>query len=60
MNNEWPELLTPAQVAAIFRVETKTIVRWAKAGKLSYERTPGGHRRYRASEVRALLSESRR
>jgi putative resolvase len=36
-------LCTPAEVA-----------RWAKAGKLTCVRTPGGHRRYKASEVGAL------
>ena len=49
-------LLTPAEVAALFRVDPKTVTRWAKAGKLSAIRTLGGHRRYRASEVQALLT----
>ena len=48
-------LLTPAEVAALFRVDPKTVTRWAKAGKLHSIRTLGGHRRYRASEVHALL-----
>ena len=48
-------LLTPAEVAAMFRVDPKTVTRWAKAGKLSSIRTLGGHRRYRESEVRDLL-----
>lgn len=48
-------LLTPAEVAALFRVDPKTVTRWAKAGKLSAIRTLGGHRRYRAAEVYALL-----
>jgi excisionase family DNA binding protein len=48
-------LLTPAEVAALFRVDPKTVTRWAKAGKLTSIRTLGGHRRYRASEVHALL-----
>jgi excisionase family DNA binding protein len=48
-------LLTPAEVASMFRVDPKTVTRWAKAGKLSAIRTLGGHRRYRESEVRALL-----
>lgn len=48
-------LLTPSEVAAMFRVDPKTVTRWAKAGKLSSVRTLGGHRRYLASEVRALL-----
>lgn len=49
-------LLTPAEVAAMFRVDPKTVTRWAKAGKLSSIRTLGGHRRYRETEVRALLA----
>ena len=49
-------LLTPAEVAALFRVDPKTVTRWAKAGKLSAIRTLGGHRRYRESEVRDLLN----
>jgi excisionase family DNA binding protein len=48
-------LLTPAEVAEIFRVDPKTVTRWAKAGKLTSLRTLGGHRRYRESEVRNLL-----
>jgi len=52
---EADELLTPAEVAALFRVDPKTVTRWAKAGKLTSIRTLGGHRRYRALEVRALL-----
>jgi len=48
-------LLTPSEVAAMFRVDPKTVTRWAKAGKLSAIRTLGGHRRYRETEVRALL-----
>ncbi|MGI8900562.1 MAG: BldC family transcriptional regulator [Nocardioides sp.] len=59
MNTRAPEsepLLTPAEVAAMFRVDPKTVTRWAKAGKLSSIRTLGGHRRYRESEVRQLLT----
>ncbi|CAB4759510.1 MAG: BldC family transcriptional regulator [Actinobacteria bacterium] len=48
-------LLTPSEVAALFRVDPKTVSRWAKAGKLTSIRTLGGHRRYPASAVHALL-----
>ena len=48
-------LLTPAEVASLFRVDPKTVTRWAKAGKLTSIRTLGGHRRYKESEVRTLL-----
>jgi excisionase family DNA binding protein len=50
-------LLTPAEVAALFRVDPKTVTRWAKAGKLTSIRTLGGHRRYKESEVKALLGK---
>ncbi len=49
------KLLTPSEVAALFRVDPKTVTRWAKAGKLTSIRTLGGHRRYRDTEVRNLL-----
>lgn len=52
---EHEDLLTPAEVATMFRVDPKTVTRWAKAGRVSSIRTPGGHRRYRESEIRALL-----
>jgi len=52
---EMEQLLTPAEVAALFRVDPKTVTRWAKAGKLTCIRTLGGHRRYRAGDVQALL-----
>ena len=58
MNAHTPDteaLLTPAEVATMFRVDPKTVTRWAKAGKLTSIRTLGGHRRYRESEVRSLL-----
>ncbi len=51
-------LLTPAEVAALFRVDPKTVTRWAVAGKLTSLRTLGGHRRYRASQVHALLADA--
>ncbi len=50
-------LLTPGEVAALFRVDPKTVTRWAKAGKLNAIRTLGGHRRFRESEVRAHLDQ---
>ena len=51
-------LLTPGEVAQLFRVDPKTVTRWAAAGRISSIRTPGGHRRFRETEVRALLSGS--
>ena len=50
-------LLTPSEVARRFKVDPKTVTRWAKAGKLSSFRTLGGHRRFKASEVEALIND---
>lgn len=50
-------LLTPGEVATLFRVDPKTVTRWAAAGRIGSIRTPGGHRRFRESEVRALLRD---
>ena len=55
---ETEALLTPAEVAALFRVDPKTVTRWARTGKLTSLRTLGGHRRYRESEVRSLLGQT--
>ena len=51
------QLLTPSEVAALFRVNPKTVTRWARAGKLTAIRTLGGHRRFRVSEIRRCLEE---
>ena len=49
-------LLTPSEVAALFGVESATVTRWARAGRLTAVRTLGGHRRFLEREVRALLA----
>jgi excisionase family DNA binding protein len=51
-------LLTPSEVAGLFRVNPRTVTRWAKAGKLPSIRTLGGHRRYRTEDIRSLFSAS--
>ena len=53
-------LLTPAEGAALFRVNPKTVTRWARAGKITAIRTLGGHRRFRASEIRRCLEQMER
>lgn len=50
-------LLTPGEVAALFRVDPKTVTRWAAAGRIGSIRTPGGHRRFREAEVNELLAK---
>lgn len=58
MGESEQEFMTPREVADRFGVTTKTLGRWARAGKISSVRTLGGHRRYRTSEIRALLEEN--
>ena len=53
--SETQDLMTPAEVAALFRVDPKTVTRWAESGRLSAVRTLGGHRRYSQNEVEQLL-----
>jgi excisionase family DNA binding protein len=48
-------LMTPVEVARLFRVDPKTVTRWADAGRLNSYRTAGGHRRFRQSDIREFL-----
>lgn len=50
------DLMKPSEVAIAFRVDAKTVTRWARQGKLKPVMTLGGHRRYRVTEVQALLA----
>jgi excisionase family DNA binding protein len=59
MSTNPDRLLTPGEVAAIFRVDPKTVTRWAKAGRIPAVRTPGGHARFRESVIRAFLEATR-
>ena len=47
-------LLTPSEAAALRRVSPRSLRYWNSLGLLDAEKTPGGHRRYRESKVRAL------
>jgi excisionase family DNA binding protein len=51
-------LLTPSEVASLFRVNPKTVTRWARAGRISCVKTLGGHRRFKADEIERLLAET--
>jgi excisionase family DNA binding protein len=55
MPDEDGRLLKPGEVAAMFRVDPKTVAKWSAKGLIQSVRTPGGHRRYREAEVRAYL-----
>ncbi|MXQ67028.1 helix-turn-helix domain-containing protein [Actinomadura rayongensis] len=50
-----PTLYTPAEVANFFRVDPKTVTRWARTGTLHPITLPSGHRRYHADEIHRLL-----
>lgn len=58
---DWLErtLLRPGQVAALLQVSRRTVATWARAGVLPSLATPGGHRRFRAADVRALVERLR-
>lgn len=49
------DLLTSSEVARLFRVDPKTVSRWASEGKIRRILTPGGHNRFKWREVRELL-----
>jgi excisionase family DNA binding protein len=54
---DWLEtkLLSTGQVAVLFHVSRRSVTAWAHGRKLPYLTTPGGHRRFRVGDVRALL-----
>jgi len=51
-------LLRTREVAQLFQVSERAVNGWAQRGRIASLRTPGGHRRYPAEEVRALLRRS--
>ena len=51
-------LLLPGEVAAIFGVNAKTVARWARDGLIRSIRTPGGHMRIYAEDVRVLAARN--
>jgi excisionase family DNA binding protein len=51
-------ILLPSEVAKMFRVDSKTVTRWAKSGKLRSIKTLGGHRRYLLSAVKEALAKA--
>ncbi len=50
-------LMTPGEVAALFRVTTKTVGRWARSGRLRCIRTPHGRLRFVRSDMEALVAD---
>ena len=55
--DEADRLLPPRKLVALFGVSSQSLRNWHAAGLLVAQRTAGGHRRYRESDVRALVAE---
>lgn len=55
--NDESTLMTPSEVADLFRVDPKTVTRWAQAGKIPHVRTLGGHRRYPRKQIEAIINQ---
>jgi excisionase family DNA binding protein len=53
---EREELLTTGRAAEELQVSVQTVRRWEKKGHLVAVRTPGGQRRFRRSDVEAVLA----
>ncbi|MBI4560499.1 MAG: helix-turn-helix domain-containing protein [Candidatus Rokubacteria bacterium] len=49
--------LSRGEVARLFEVSPATIARWAREGRLPHVATLGGHRRYRADEILAIVEK---
>lgn len=55
---ELPNLMTPGEVAKLFRVDPKTVTRWATSGRVRYTRTPGGQVRFYRSDIMELVENT--
>jgi excisionase family DNA binding protein len=47
--------LKAGEVAAKFNVDSRTVNRWVKEGKLAYFRTVGGHLRFHPEDIERAL-----
>jgi two-component system, response regulator, stage 0 sporulation protein F len=54
MEHPTDDFLTVNEAAKILRVSATTVRNWAADGRLTEQRTAGGHRRFRAGEVHRL------
>jgi excisionase family DNA binding protein len=54
--SETKELMTPSEVADVLRVDVKTVARWVNQGLLRAVKTPGGHNRMYAEDVKAIVN----
>lgn len=51
--------LRSSEVASMFGVDRRTVLNWARTGRLNSQRTLGGHRRYLEPEVLSLVAALR-
>ena len=56
LENEWRNV---AEAAAFLGVSPLTLRKWSNEGKVPVYRTPGGHRRYRLSDLQSSLEDMR-
>lgn len=49
--------MRPGEVALLLQVSRRTISDWARDGRIPYIITPGGHRRFKARDIRRLADE---
>lgn len=49
--------MRPSPIAQLFRVDPKTVVRWAALGRIASIRTPGGHHMFRRADIVALVGQ---
>jgi excisionase family DNA binding protein len=54
--SETKELMTPTEVGKALRVDAKTVTRWAERGLIRSIKTPGGHVRLYAADVKAIVN----
>ena len=55
---EYDTLMTAAEVALALGVDSRTVGRWAREGRITWITTPGGRRRYRRADVKAQIAAS--
>ena len=58
-NGAGERLLRTSDVALLFQVSERTVSEWARRGRVPSVRTPGGHRRYPAAQIRQVFVDGR-
>lgn len=53
-------LLRAGEVAVLLQVSRRSVASWAMQGLIPFIETPGGHRRFRPADIRALIASLER